>query len=581
MDDFRDPTEIPGQVDLLPGTPDPLVDADPSARIARLARGTRTFSDAERQQRQTAMTCSVLDPAEAAAGCTQVLHLAVFFDGTGNNRDEEMARQVAQRALSNIAKLHFTHTEEATNISAHYISGVGTACPEIGDNGGIAGMAFGAGGGPRVDHALRQLDKLIDSQTASKILIINVSVFGFSRGAAQARAFVRDLAARCKAQPDGTWWYREIPLRIGFMGVFDTVCSVWSGAIGAVFNVGDGHGEWAHDVKLPPIVEQCVHITAAHELRSQFPLDSTRDGARYPPNTVEIWYPGVHSDVGGGYDPKHQGRKNSISRFGLHEMYDMARVSGVLLRPVDDLAPEIRAEFNKDDPELRKAYNGYLKSVRLKQGRLESVQAAHMELLHRWLKLRVERGDDLASLQQLREREAALSAELATLYRRRRQLSDPLDSYRGHALSQEEVSEWNATAQAIRDRRNERSEVRKQRNGLTRESEVLARKMAALRSRRSRDSKLSLSERTMLQAWENNAPLPECVELFFDGYGHDSTSHWFSGNLTKWRTVYFGNMKYKPELVSAAGDEETDASELAGRTNPAATPASAGNAARR
>jgi hypothetical protein len=56
MEDHKDPTEIPGQVDLLPGSPDPVADADPSARIAGLARGTRLLSDAERQQRRTAMS---------------------------------------------------------------------------------------------------------------------------------------------------------------------------------------------------------------------------------------------------------------------------------------------------------------------------------------------------------------------------------------------------------------------------------------------------------------------------------------------------------------------------------------------
>ncbi|MDQ5168388.1 DUF2235 domain-containing protein, partial [Klebsiella pneumoniae] len=549
MEDRNDPTEIPGQVDLLPGSPDPVADADPSARIARLARGTRPLGDGERQQRQTAMSCSVLDPEEAGSGCTEVLHLSVFFDGTGNNRNEEMDKPVDRRALSNIAKLHSAYVREEPNIARPYIPGVGTPFSEIGDEGGVGGSAFGNGGGERVEYALQQLDELIEKQAAKKILIINVSVFGFSRGAAQARAFVRDLAVRCKPQPDGTWRYGEIPLRVAFMGIFDTVCSVWNGPVSATFNAKDGHSDWAHDVKLPPIVEQCVHMTAAHELRPQFPLDSTRDDGRYPHNTVEIWYPGVHSDVGGGYDPKYQGRKNSIARFGLHEMYDMAKAAGVLLRNIPNLDVEDQDEFNKDDPELRAAYNGYLQAVRLKQGRLEAVQAAHMELLHRWLKVRIGRGDNLASMQQLREREDVLKAELRTLNRQKSRLKDPYNSY--ESMSAEEMAEWNTTEDAIRAKYSELSEATKHRRGLLREADVLARKMASLRRKRDRGRKLSMSERTMLQAWENTAPLPENVELFFDGYGHDSTSHWFTGNLTKWRTIYFGDTKYKPENVTA------------------------------
>lgn len=48
------------------------------------------------------------------------------------------------------------------------------------------------------------------------------------------------------------------------------------------------------------MVEQSVHMMAAHEARIRFPLDSTRIDEAYPDNTIEVWYPGVHSDVGCG-----------------------------------------------------------------------------------------------------------------------------------------------------------------------------------------------------------------------------------------------------------------------------------------
>lgn len=542
-----DSTEIQGQVDLLPGAQDPIAGADSAARTARLARGRRALSDAERQQRQEAQACSVVNQDEAGAGCTQVLHFAVFFDGTGNSRDAEMKKSPDQRALSNIARLQFSHADEKSNIRKAYIPGVGTSFPDVGDNGGMLGLAIGKGGRDRIKYTLDELDKLIDKQSVKKILLINVSIFGFSRGAAQARAFARDLAARCKAASDGTWHYRDIPLRIIFSGIFDTVCSVWSNLAAATFNAHDGHSDWAHDMRLPPMVEQSVHMTAAHELRKQFPLDSTRDGGRYPANTVEIWYPGVHSDVGGGYDPNHQGRKNSIARFALNEMYDMAAAAGVLLQPIDALDPEVKDEFDKTDDNLQAAYNGYLQSVRRKQGRLELVQAAHMELLHRWLKVRVEKGDDLQSIQNLRSREAALEAELKTLYSKRRGLKDPYQSHTYGSATTEEVEEWNAVDGAIRSRRNALSEVSTQRKGLQRETSALKRKMAALRQKQVRGGRLAMYEQVMLDAWNNPEPLPEAVAQFFDGYGHDSISHWFSGNLAKWRTIYFGDIKYKPD----------------------------------
>lgn len=556
--DNHDPTEIPGQVDLEPGSPDPVANADPNARIARMARGTRPLSDAELARRQQALNCAIVGPDDAAAGCTQVLHLSVFFDGTGNNRDKELGKPVDRRAFSNIARLHRAHVDEEDNILVPYVPGVGTPFSEVGDKGGIRGQAIGTGGAERVAYALEQLDELIDKQPAQmRILVVNVSVFGFSRGAAQARAFVRDLAARCERQADGSFQYRQVPLRVGFLGIFDTVCSVWRLMAGAMINQNNGHNLWAHDVTLPSLVELCVHMTAAHELRPQFSLDSTRDGARYPSNTIEIWYPGVHSDVGGGYDPTHQGRKNSVARFALNELYEMARAGGVLLRDIGDLPVEIRAEFDRDDENLRAAYNGYLQAVPRKRGRMEDVQAAHMELLHRWLKVRVDAGGNTGSMQRLREREAALDAELRTLSRAQRHLPDPYAEPMIQRPTPAEQAEWNRLDALIRDRRDQRAEVRKQRRGLDRETSTLARRMDSLRRKRARGGRLTMSEQVMLAAWENPEPLPAAVEEFFDGYGHDSTSHWFTGDLTVWRTIHFGRQKYTPGTVDVVDTEST------------------------
>lgn len=563
--DGNDPTEIPGQVDLEPGSPDPVPDADPSARSARLARGTRPLSDAERVRRQQALTCAAVESDDAAAGCTQVLHLTVFFDGTGNNRDQEMAKPVERRALSNIARLHFVHVDEAGNIARPYISGVGTPCPEVGDKGGNMGLAIGRGGAERVEYALEQLDELIDKQPAQMhIQVVNVSVFGFSRGAAQARAFIRDLAARCRKQSDGAWQYRDVPLRVGFVGIFDTVCSVWRTMAGAAINRNNGHNLWAHDMRLPPLVEQCVHMTAAHELRPQFPLDSTRDDAHYPHNTIEIWYPGVHSDVGGGYDPAHQGRKNSIARFALNELYDMARAGGVLLQDIRSLDPEIQDEFDKDDEELRAAYNGYLQAVRQKRGRMEQVQAAHMELLHRWLKMRVDARGNTPAVQRLRDREAELDAELRTLNRELRRMPNPYAESVVSRMTAEQHAEWNRVNGMIQERREERGAVRKQRRGLSRHTNSLAVHMEQLRHKRAMGGRLTMSEQTMLAAWDNPEPLPEAVVEFFDGYGHDSISHWFTGNLTSWRTLYFGGTKYRPERVALTPRVEVREPEMMG-----------------
>jgi hypothetical protein len=552
----QDPTAIPGQVDLEPGSPEPVADADPTARTARLARGTRPMTDAERQQRQAAQSCSLPDKEEATTGCSQALHFTVFFDGTGNNRDAELAKGESERALSNIARLYSARIDGRPNVVSTYIAGVGTPCPEVGDTGGMLGLAIGKGGRERIDYALEELDMKIQQQPASmRIVILNVAVFGFSRGAAQARGFVRDLVALCKRQPDGTWLYRDrTPIRIGFVGLYDTVVSVWPSLVHAAVNAGNGHNGWGEGMRIPPMVVQSVHMTAAHELRGQFPLDSTRDDARYPDNTQEIWYPGVHSDVGGGYDPQHQGRQNSIARFALNEMYDIALAGGVLLNPLTRLPSPVRAEFDKTDPELQAVYNAYLQEVRIKRGRMEDVQAAHMELLHRWLKVRVARGDKLPSMQRLAQRQQQLEEEVKTLRREKMRLRDPYgNDYAASSMTSEEIAEWNRASDALSARSDALGEVKKQRKGLASETDTLVGKMVALRRKRERGKTLTLAERTMLDAWDNKTLLPEAVETFFDGYGHDSISHWFIGNLAQWRVLYFGDTKYKPgEVVEGA-----------------------------
>ena len=339
---------------------------------------------------------------------------------------------------------------------------------------------------------------------------------------------------------------------------------VWPPLAHAAVNAGNGHNGWGEGMRIPPMVVQSVHMTAAHELRGQFPLDSTRDDARYPDNTQEIWYPGVHSDVGGGYDPQHQGRQNSIARFALNEMYDIALAGGVLLHPMSRLDPEVLAEFDKSDPELQAAYNAYLQAVRVKRGRMEDVQAAHMELLHRWLKVRVARGDKLPSMQRLQERQDALDAEVKTLRRRRAQLGDPYARDGGPSdMSSEQLAEWNRVSDELSARNDALSEVKKQRKGLASETDTLVGKMVSLRRKRERGKRLTLAERTMLDAWDNKQLLPEAVETFFDGYGHDSISHWFIGNLAMWRVLYFGDTKYKP------GDIEESAAAPQAETEPA------------
>ena len=139
--------------------------------------------------------------------------------------------------------------------------------------------------------------------TRPRVCAIYLDVFGFSRGAAQARVFT-------------SWLHRlmlshgnlfGVPSYVRMLGLFDTVSSV-----GPTDAAGrHGHGGWAtaEDLRIHPEVKNCVHYLALHELRTNFPSDSVggMEGV-LPPNCLEHFCPGVHSDVGGGYDAGEQGK---------------------------------------------------------------------------------------------------------------------------------------------------------------------------------------------------------------------------------------------------------------------------------
>lgn len=349
--------------------------------------------------------------------CLQKLWFSFFFDGTGNNLDAD----IVLKKHSNIARLYRAHklSDVVAGIHAIYIPGIGTYFPEIGDPGAtVRGAAFGAMGEARLDFALGEFDRLMKAPRAraasplNAITEINVAVFGFSRGAALARAFVNlMMEKRCKIER-GAWklegggW----PVRFRFMGLFDTVASVgqpmsrnntdyYNPAISDVRGMlkereddyGDtrpallafshqgvagadpapgphaGHESWGSKLHIHESVEEVRHFVAAHEIRNSFPLDSIsnlKNGKILKPaHFYETIYPGAHSDVGGGYAMGEGGKspllEDSLSLIPLRHMYEFAVKGGVPMYPESRL---LNSDFCAS-PSLVETYNCYLRAV--------------------------------------------------------------------------------------------------------------------------------------------------------------------------------------------------------------------------
>ena len=85
-----------------------------------------------------------------------------------------------------------------------------------------------------------------------------------------------------------------------FIGVWDTV-----GALGipdhlGVLNLLEEPNKYKfHDTQLNPLVKHARHAIAVDEMRQSFePTLWTRTEGR---DVKQVWFPGAHSDVGGGY----------------------------------------------------------------------------------------------------------------------------------------------------------------------------------------------------------------------------------------------------------------------------------------
>ncbi len=113
-----------------------------------------------------------------------------------------------------------------------------------------------------------------------------IVVFGFSRGAALARRFASLTLAK----------YDK--LKIAFLGVFDTVA-----AMDGVHTRGEGTSSdvvFEHGT-LDRRIRRAVHIISLDEDRVAFEPTLINRDEENPDRVTEIWFPGVHSDIGGGY----------------------------------------------------------------------------------------------------------------------------------------------------------------------------------------------------------------------------------------------------------------------------------------
>ena len=228
--------------------------------------------------------------------------LVFNFDGTGNEPSD--AGEFAEdESISNVLKLHVlmggglqsgdtgVETPDGEEQRVFYYNGIGTRegslrIPLLGRlysaGRSVVNMAFA----PRWGDAARILREARDDFGEAYEEGDRVAVFGFSRGAALARKFVAMILNE------------DAQREVAFLGVFDTVA-----AMDGIHRKGE---RISTDVvfengTLHEGVRRAVHIVSLDEDRVTFtPTLINRDDSR-PDRILEVWFPGVHSDIGGGY----------------------------------------------------------------------------------------------------------------------------------------------------------------------------------------------------------------------------------------------------------------------------------------
>lgn len=260
------------------------------------------------------------------------MKLIICLDGTWNRPDDEHP--------TNVVKIARNLVNDYQAQMVYYDMGVGS--------GGKIDRIVGGGTGFGIQKNLEQGYRfLVENYSPGSTIYI----FGFSRGAYTGRSLAGMiykcglLAAenahkvpevmrkyRTRTHPDDPHMveYRAqncVTNAVEFIGVWDTV-----GALGVPAGfVSKKLSDWRngfHDVKLNALVNHAYHAVAVDEFREAFEPTLWKQSSDASPDQVleQVYFPGAHSDVGGGY------ADSDLSDIALEWMQTKATKAGLEFR---------------------------------------------------------------------------------------------------------------------------------------------------------------------------------------------------------------------------------------------------------
>ena len=286
-------------------------------------------------------------------------NLIVCCDGTWNSPED---REGGVPVPTNVVRLYnaLNDFDDDGNLQQKYYH------PGVGTEGGWIKRMWEGGVGAGLDQNVMSAYRWLGAnyEPGDRMFI-----FGFSRGAFTARSLggmiskcglldlrglddkttwnrVQAIYRKCyrkAVQPnwDKSWFHAgtasdgKIP--IYFLGVWDTV-----GALGIPDDMGildlfDCPGNYRfHDTELSSNVMHARHAVALDEMRASFTPTLWTNLANRP-DVKQIWFPGVHCDVGGGYAQK------GLSDGALKWMMDEVAPLGLALKQA--MREQIKPDF--------------------------------------------------------------------------------------------------------------------------------------------------------------------------------------------------------------------------------------------
>ncbi|MET0115993.1 MAG: DUF2235 domain-containing protein [Sedimenticola sp.] len=248
--------------------------------------------------------------------------IVIGCDGTWNTPDQTDRGQRRPTNITKLLRAVLPTDDGGIDQVVYYDKGLGT-------HWGISRWIEGATGYGISDNIIE----------AYRFLCLNyapgdeIYLLGFSRGAFTVRSLVGLVGTvgllpksneyftpeaydlyRSKDNPSQfRQQYETLDVKIRFLGVFDTV-----GALGipiGILNWLTASRHQFHRVGLGDNVDHAFHALALDERRRQFaPTLWKPDQAVPSTNMEQVWYVGVHTNIGGGYAP------DGLANIPLHSM---------------------------------------------------------------------------------------------------------------------------------------------------------------------------------------------------------------------------------------------------------------------